>query len=367
MKEYRKLKPGERVKLYNLAMRLRDRGLGYKRIAKRIEGEYGIRMNIWTVKNWTTRGDHPLGRCNKIVEGPELAYALGAWLGDGTLARYKGSNHNIIWLAVKDFDFAEEWGRCLATALGKSRPYKPRWSKSRQLWIVSGYSLPLYNLLREARREPRILLPYLEKYPGDACRGFFDAEGCVIIRNHEVKACNTDHRLIELFGLLLEKVGIQYTVYKSRDREAIISPGNGKIYCRKPLLILVIRGKDDIMRFAEEVGFTIARKRIKLMQILQKYQKIKIHEKCLESVARALIAANLVRLGLVKTWRKAAGMLSVHYNTVSNYLHRRMRVAKLLRLPEIEQLARKYAATKDDNLVKEVQDILRITIEIYRD
>jgi intein-encoded DNA endonuclease-like protein len=78
--------PEERLRFYDEAMRLRGLGLGYKRIARIIWEKYDVRLNPGMIYKWISGGHHPLGRCNRIVEGSGLTYVVGAWLGDGRLA-----------------------------------------------------------------------------------------------------------------------------------------------------------------------------------------------------------------------------------------------------------------------------------------
>jgi len=112
----------------------RGLGLGYKRVARIIWEKYGVRLNPGMIYKWISGGRHPLGRCNRIVEGPGLAYVVGAW-----------------------------------------------------------FEAVLYDLLKRARVDDTwILKPYLEEYPAEACRGFFDAEGSVNIDRYQIAAYNTD-------------------------------------------------------------------------------------------------------------------------------------------------------------------------------
>ena len=105
-----------------------------------------------------------------------------------------------------------------------------------------------------------------------------------------------------------------------------------------------------------------------LAHLLAKYQRIKIHKRYLEKMTKTLIATNLVRLGLVKTQKECAKMLSIHRSCVFRYLHRRRAVAKLLKLQEIKRLSREYLNSEDsDAIIKEAQEILRTIAEIYED
>lgn len=61
----------------------------------------------------------------------------------------------------------------------------------------------LYDLLKRAREDPLILMPYLEEYPAEACREFFDAEGWVEADHYRIAAGNTNPDIINLFKKLL--------------------------------------------------------------------------------------------------------------------------------------------------------------------
>ena len=265
----------ERLRLYDEALRLRRGGLGYKRISKVLRVKYDTSLNPGAICNWVKGRHHPLRRCNGIIEGPELAYVIGGWLGDGTLARERNSHKYYVKLSVKDYDFAEEWGRCLAKVSGRLEPYVPRWEDALERWVVKGSNMLLYSLLRRARENPQILLPYLERYPAEACRGFFDAEGSVWRERYQVRVHNTDPRLIELCKQLLEKIGVYCSIHKRRQSKLLKCPKTGKRYHRNSevILDLAIYGRENILRFAEKVGFTIARKQSELTQLIRRYER----------------------------------------------------------------------------------------------
>jgi intein-encoded DNA endonuclease-like protein len=209
------------------------------------------------------------------LRGSGLAYVIRAWLGDGRLARDRRKYEYYVKLEVSDYDFAEEWGRRLAEALGRSKPYTPRWDDNDQRWVVKRSSALLYDLLKRAREgDPWILMPYLEKYPAEACRGSFDAEGSVNINRYQIEACNTNSRTIGLFEGLLGKLGIDCRMHKFRWDEFMKCPKTGKLYRRNSgsIMCLAIYGEENILRFAERVGFTIARKRAALMKLVRRYR-----------------------------------------------------------------------------------------------
>ena len=356
MRAYRSLDIDQKLQIYEEVLDLRKRGHGYRRIQKIVKDKHHIKLNTLTIVRWIRGKSHPLGKYNRLIASPELAYAVSAWIGDGSLVHARHYPEHRIILAVKDYDFAKQWGRCVAKALGKNKPYAPIWDKRNQAWIAKVCSKLLYDLLKSAKGDPWILLPYLEKYPRDACKGFFDAEGSVSIDDYEVSASNTDLRIIRLFQKLLREIGIECNI-----RETHYIYRRNKRSC----FLLAIHGKENILRFAEEVGFTIAKKRAALAQILQKYNRTKIRRNYLEKCARALIAASLVRLNLVKTQAEAAKLLLVSRQTISDYLSCKKRMSKLLRCPEIEQLTREYINCPSDDVIIKAQNVLEAIVQIY--
>ncbi len=171
-----------RNELYQLSRKLHQEGLGYRKIANYIKERYGFHVSVSTIQRWVRNVCNPLGSYRIPERSPELAYVIGAWLGDGTLAKREKGYEYMIRLMVKDYDFAVEWGKALAKAVGRTKAYKPIWSKKHRRWLVSARNYALYFLLSAARNDPFVVHDLLADFPGDACRGFFDAEGSVNFR-----------------------------------------------------------------------------------------------------------------------------------------------------------------------------------------
>ncbi|MCX8187842.1 MAG: LAGLIDADG family homing endonuclease [Nitrososphaeria archaeon] len=165
---------------------------------------------------------------------------------------------------MKDYDFAEEFGRCAAVALWRPKPYRP--FRDGRRWVVAVDSKELYELLGKPIDIERIR-PYVEHC--EECmaafiRGFADAEGSVDKNEHSlgcIKIANTNLELISYVQRLLEKLGIHSKIYLVRKEEYFMI--RGQIYKRRKRVIytLVIYRKRDKMRFRMRVNFTIARKR----------------------------------------------------------------------------------------------------------
>jgi len=271
-RKYRGLR--ERLLLYEEVLRLRRRGLGYKRISKTLEGAYGIRLNPGMICNWIRGRHNPLGKCNKLVQSPELAYVVGGWLGDGTLALDQRNCKHYIILRVKDFDFAVEWGKCLATAFGVKKKYRPIWDKVNRRWTVKASSVLLYVTLSRARKNPWVTLQYLERYPSEGLQGLFDAEGNVDSAFYHVRLRNADMQLLKLARHLLWMLGIDSKIYTWKQQPYIRDPKSQKIYQRKRNIAycLVISRRENIVKFAEKVGFRIKRKQKALESLLRRYK-----------------------------------------------------------------------------------------------
>jgi len=89
MRKYKSLDIEEKLQIYNEALDLRKRGLSYRGIRKIIEEKHGVRVYETIIWKWICRGGHPLRHYNRVIAGPELAYAISAWLGDGRMGHGK--------------------------------------------------------------------------------------------------------------------------------------------------------------------------------------------------------------------------------------------------------------------------------------
>jgi len=150
-------------------------------------------------------------------------------------------------------------------------------------------------------------------------------------------------------------------LYEYADRVRELRPAAVKIISG----LRIIPKGENVMKLAEEVnfaipseaGFMIARK-------LEKHQRQKISNNILEKCARALIGANLVRLGLVKSQREAARLLLITQPAISQHLYKKNKMSQLLKLPEIEQLSREYFAFRSHDVIMKVQWLLQTMMEL---
>ena len=131
-------------RLYERVLDLRRQGLSYRQIQERIMEEAGEKLSKSTISEWVNGIHTPYGdglgrggedrRLNRIKPCPELAYVIGAALGDGSMKREKCKWESMVVLRVKDYDFAAEFGRCAAKAVSRQKPYRPFLDRGRQQW-----------------------------------------------------------------------------------------------------------------------------------------------------------------------------------------------------------------------------------------
>jgi len=263
-----------RKQLYRRVLELRGQGLSYRKIQKRILEETGEYLNRSIISEWLRRVHTPYGdglgydgedqRVHKLRPCPELAYVIAAELGDG-YTKYEGKYHYAIILAVRDYDFAEEFGRCAATALGREKPYRPYWDKNLGCWVVKADSKELYELLRKPVDLEKIR-PYVEcskECMAAFLRGLADAEGSADKNEKHlghVSIANSDLRLIEYARTLLKALGIFAKVYEHKEKKTMKI--DGRIVKRRKQITYVLRihRKVDIIKFREIVGFATKRK-----------------------------------------------------------------------------------------------------------
>lgn len=257
--------------MHDEVLQLRRKGLSYNDIIRAVHRLNGVRLNKSHISYWV-RGKHePLGGVNRFdgKSSPELAGLIGIMLSDGS--RYPHGSSKAFWLGVKDREYAHEFARCIAKILGRKKPYKLRWSRSKQRWVLEVRSILLFNHLDKPWQE---LKPHIEANRNCVARFltmFFDGEGS--ISGRALTVYNTDYELLLYIQRLLRQYfGIETTGphkgqkagYRFRD------PKNGKIYdTRKQCYYLYIR-THSLPRFYKYVGFMIRRKQRRLIEAVRK-------------------------------------------------------------------------------------------------
>jgi intein-encoded DNA endonuclease-like protein len=268
----RKCLPRElRIKLYDEVKKLRRDGLTYVEIIEEIQRRYGVRLYEPNVSRWIHRIHSPYnGRYIPSIEflrpSEELAYVIGAKVGDGYVARrgraIKGYNRVTIGLKVKDREFAEEFGRCLAKVLGR-RPINPRYRKSLRRYAVEIRSQTLYELLKKPV-DLDGLKKYIEHCEGCMAaflKGFADSEGSVDKRGY-IRISNTDYELLTYVKDLLKRLSIESTGPWPRRQQGKTFYDHKKMkrytYKKECFYIYITTGSN--INFYKNISFIIERR-----------------------------------------------------------------------------------------------------------
>jgi len=267
-----------RIKLFDEVRRLRGLGLSYGEIIDEIERMYGVTLSKSHISFWV-RGVHNQYNGRRYIPSidylrpsEELGFIIGVVAGDGYAIRksrrHKGYNQVVIGVMVKDWEFAEEFAKCVAKVLGRKTP-KPRPRKDGK-FVVEVSSKTLFELLKD--KDYSRIRQYVEHCTRCICaflRGFLDSEGGVN-KNGGIRVYNTDKTLLEYIKELLHRLGIKATGPKLNIRAG--SPRKnyrtGKTYfIRKDVYYLYVCAESRL-RFYQLIGFTVKRKQQRLEEYL---------------------------------------------------------------------------------------------------
>ena len=259
-----------------------------------------------------------------LVISPEMGYFLMGLVGDGCIATLS----NEISMNVTDRPFAETWARCFSTAFNIPMniigPYLSRRKNA----------TPIYRARKcNASIKSQILTNYVNKkgkylwsfHPaafnafanmkkedlGFSLRGFFDAEGSVIIgKKRSITATNTSKEGIEQIKALLECLQIYVRRYKYVDKR----PNYRACYA------LRIGGQKDLRLFNMLISFSIPRKRNALQALLNAYKT----PPRMRYTSDAKVAVTyLHKVGY--THLEIAHLLDINTNTLQHWIYGRPR------------------------------------------
>ncbi|MEM1979893.1 MAG: LAGLIDADG family homing endonuclease [Candidatus Caldarchaeum sp.] len=264
-----------RIKAYDMVIRLRLQGMSYNKIIYEVYIALGVRLSKSHI-SYYVRGLHNprngiyISSLECLMPSEDLAFVIGAVIGDGTTKRTKSGDF-VMMFRVKDKEFAEEFSKRIANVLGR-QALKPRVLKDGR-WAIEIKSKILYELLKKPIDIERIrpFVEHCEKCVGAFIRGFFDAEG-IVRKDGTMTVVNTDFNLLLYVRDLLRKINVETTSEPKLHTPAgtSVRGRNGKVYkTRKDLYYLQIR-KSSNENFYDMVGFTIDRKRKRLEEYLRR-------------------------------------------------------------------------------------------------
>jgi intein-encoded DNA endonuclease-like protein len=247
----------EQLFLYEEAFRLHSLGLGYRKIAKRLN------IPLSTANGWVYSRYNPRNRFRiaDVSPSPDLAYIAGVILGDGYLLKCKqkgrpNSFDYVIGLRAKDLDFVQHFAEALERVLG----YKYTIQRLKNgFFRVDGRSRHLYELLVKNQ----FIKEVAEHYPKEFIQGFVDSEGCISLNRGKpfIRISNTNKELLQFIRLLLRKLEIDACLHVNNRNEK---------QAKKPLFELVIDKKSEIVKFWKNIKLSIKRKQTILDEWIKK-------------------------------------------------------------------------------------------------
>jgi intein-encoded DNA endonuclease-like protein len=166
---------------------------------------------------------------------PELAYIVGAFLGDGSISK-KGV---IEFLGEKEFmeEIRKNVSRIkMEGTLGIIKKCK---YENCYRYIIAGAKF--YNFLVPLKQNPQKALDVILHFPQYFLKGIFEAEGSFKKYNNQLRiVSNTNPQIIDLVKRACEKLNLNFNVYVYYS----------KLSNRKPYFELYLKGgKNMILRF----------------------------------------------------------------------------------------------------------------------
>ena len=236
---------------YLEAMKLLQNGLSLYKTAKTLN------IPVATLYYWWRKGVKPPAAWWEPRPSKELAYVLGVLEGDGWV--HEKRRAYLILLKVKDYEFAHEFSKCLATVLNK--PMKePRYYRG--YWLVEYSSKAFYYWYKTLRANLNNFRNYVEHNKETVSaflRGIFDSDGGQHYNKtydiYSIRLYNTDLALLRY---------VQYLLSRYFSIPSHLYLGGQACNNRKPRYKIEIYRRPLVERFLEMVGFTITRKQFGL-------------------------------------------------------------------------------------------------------
>jgi len=306
------------LETYKLAMGLRkEKGWGGIRIHQYLQ-KRGIIISAGSIDGWLYCNKKPFQL--KIIKQipqeskeltPEKAYILGTLCGDGYI-----STGYRIGLGVSDKDFADYFQCCLEKVYGvkcftRIRIMKPnKFCKNpKPRYVVSQVSklivkdLNKYSASFKSKewRAPRQIMEAPKEIQSCFIRGFADSEGSVRARkrNTEFTLCSGNpDGLRDIESMLNNMFGIKATFSK---RENEVSRLTTSDYV-------------SLLKFKEDINFTIRRKRFILEKGLTNYKRKGLRKYSLEFKLKAM---NLLKQGMKH--KEIAQLLGTNRTSIYNW------------------------------------------------
>lgn len=250
---------------------LRKHNLSYSQIVQRVKAEKDVKISKATVIRWCKGTHSPFNRikCLNLEHSPALSYIIGVYFGDGSITLDKNYKYKIK-LKVADREFAEAFRDALKSiGANPILGFEKNITRSSR-WYVEATSKDLFMFLKQPEEK---LFKVAKEYPREFLRGFFDSEGSVVWyeprKSLVISASNYDVDILNFCKELLQELGIYSKIYLTKRQGMPIVIRGERYYYNNNLYELRILRRKSVLKFYEEIGFIIFRKRQKLESTLK--------------------------------------------------------------------------------------------------
>ena len=259
-----------RLQLYEEVRNLRKEAMTFGKIIESITERHHVNISERTVSHWVNGKTTPFnsGHIFFPKASPELAYVIGARMGDASLNLKAETYQYRIRLQAVDREFVE----ALNQAISKVPDCPPHrlWKgeTARETHVEYG-SYMLYKFLQKPLKDMTPFIEHDRKCVAMFLRGFFDSEGCVK-EDGSLTASNSNLGLLGYVRHLLEvHFDIETTGPHLSTEKGSLLERRGRKYRRNTNCYEIYIRKQSLLGFYENIGLTIVRKVIRLRKALQ--------------------------------------------------------------------------------------------------
>jgi intein-encoded DNA endonuclease-like protein len=221
----------DRIEIFKKAKKLDKKDKSIVEISEELNVKYG------SIANWISSDKSPLNRYSipNLEKIKDVSFILGSLKGDGSTRKKDWR----LSLRVNDKEFADSFSRSINNiGLGSTQ------CKVGKRYCVETYSRYFYEWYHSQT------INQIKKYTDSInfIRGFYDAEGSLIINNNgypRIQITNYSFKLIKLICEMLKSLDFDVTL---------------KTYDSKKFQLWTLGGKEEVIRFCETVQPTITRK-----------------------------------------------------------------------------------------------------------
>lgn len=253
---------------------MKEQGLTPVGIFERLHAS-NLPIRYDTVLSWFNGVRNPSTKLNLVrhFDG-NVVELIGLMVGDGNWGKiikrgsYLGGR---ILYGSKDIELATRAGSLMALAFGRRMPYRPIWSRTQGVFIVSSGSKHFAEILPTALK---VLKNVIWRFRVRFLRGIYDAEGSLTVRVRNnlvyprIYLTNSDVEILGTTQRMLTSIGIKFTMeLNTRAGKEKVILGRHTL-TRANVYNICIAKREHFLKFAGTIGFRIEHKQELLQAVV---------------------------------------------------------------------------------------------------